>query len=468
MTSPGVSLALLIERLHWPVRRVRWEAARQLAGLVRAGDQTAKDMLIAWAAGQRLEYDALILPSFVYAFELWDHFTADQLLAAIGAPSLLSDALVAQMYPDAADKLHGFRYDFSDPDLDLPESEPLFEAGLGTIVPQIFDTMLTGEGRRLGVPLRRQWRREWQALQREKKEAYARRPDYFVAGDRGVVGIFELRQYAVYTSAFLRTISYAWAECGLRQRTGIHICGLVLPFNRGLSDFDASDRPAWSQDFLARFEASRPEAFAREVWRAAAATIEPGFEPLAIDMVDHGEQLAVRVEIQRALEDQADKPTGVALDDPLWVTPDSDWWTLGGQIPLAEPRDHQKGLRPLCVAVQPEAMARAQIDLLLGHILVADPMLANGPATLTCERDRIVVTDADGTLSTLHLWYADWTPTHPEAFKLMGSLTSCRSAALRAFTRDCGVAIPRLVRITTARRQYRYDAFQVETRIFRI
>ena len=465
--NPPMSLALLVERLQWPVPRVRWETARQLADLVEAGDRQACDALLAWSASQRLEADGLILPSLVQARTLNDQFSFEEVSKAIAAPSLLSDALLAASYPDDAKRLFTFRLEYTKEGFNAPP-ESLFEQGVTTVVPPIFRHALDAEERRTGIPFLSQWRGEWSALQRAREEAYSLAPDYFFAGDRGRSGSFDLRQRAVFVSAFLRTLNWAHLECGMPRSYAIGMAELALPFNRGLFDFKGSERPAWSQGFLGRFEELGPAAFARAAWRDAAATLEAGFEPIALDMIDHNERLAVRVQVQRVLA--GEEPGDVEarqLAHPAWVSTQGPHWSLEGTLPSPQRRRQTPGVRPLCVAADPTVFGRAHIDL-LGRLLLADPLLATGPAALRCEADRLTLTDQVGLLSTLQLWYADWVPTHPPELALIGSLTACRRAALRAFRADCDVRTPRLARLQIARREQSYQPFDVTTHTFRL
>ena len=64
------SLGLLLERLLWPVPRVRWETARALARLVRTGADGALDVLIGWTADRSLESECLLGLGVIHAFEL--------------------------------------------------------------------------------------------------------------------------------------------------------------------------------------------------------------------------------------------------------------------------------------------------------------------------------------------------------------------------------------------------------------
>lgn len=460
-----VSLALLLERLHWPVPRVRWETARQLANLIEGGDQTARKMLLGWNAALKLESDAAILPSLIHAFGLQTFFDFDEVSNAVNAPSILSDALLARLYPGDTNKLFNFRLGYAKDAADEMLLDGLFESGIGAIVPQIFRTILEAEERRTNLPFLAQWAREWRALHDRFAEAYTKYPNYFFAGDRGSRGSLDVRQRAVFVSAFLRTLTAAHLEWGMPRRYATDLAQFVLPFNGGLARFEASPRPSWSQDFLGRFETVGAGALARELWRAASATVESGFEPIALDAIDYNEKLAVRVQVQRVLE--GGDESAAILASAAWTATEGEPWSLSGVLPISQ-RSTEDGLRPLCVAVQPEGYARAHIDLLLGRILLADPLLADGTATVACETDRITLTDATGLLSTLFLWYADWKPVHPDELGLSGSLTTCRKSAIRDLRRDCSIRTPRLARVCVARRAHSYEPFEIEDRTYRL
>jgi hypothetical protein len=274
------SLALLVERLHWPVPRVRWEAARQLANLIREGDQNARGYLLNWNKARKLESDTLMLPSIVHGFALQKHFAFDEIHRAIAAPSVLSDALVAGLYPEQASRLFSFRLGYSKGAWAKPSENDLFEDGLGKLVPPIFRSLLAGHERTSQLPFLRQWQGEWDALQAAYSEAYSSYPDYFFRGGRGQTASLDVRQRAVYVSAYLRTLSWAVLEAGMPQALALDSAQIALPFNRGLSDFEGSPRPDWSKDLLDRYEKLGPRALARDLWRDAAASLQNGFEPL--------------------------------------------------------------------------------------------------------------------------------------------------------------------------------------------
>lgn len=465
--STTYALPLLVERLHWPVPRVRWEAARALAGLIRSGDSAAKVALLDWSAKQRLEVDAVILPSILQAFSLADHFSFDEVHKAITAPSILSDALLGTLYPDEPSRLFAFRLDFTANYTVDSNAERLFGDGIGTLVPQIFNSILSSEQRRMGLPFLEQWRGEWTALRDQYADTYTRYPHFFFAGDRGTVGSLDVRQRAVFVSAFLRTLHRAQLQWGMPQSYAVDLANFALPFNGGLAEFDASPRPEWSIGFRNEIASVGTTRLARALWRRAAEKVEPGFEPLALDIVDYDEQLTVRFQIFRVLAPCGSAATG-PIAEPSCVSTRDDPWTLAGELPPGRNPRVGEGMRPLCVATQTDAIGRAHIDLHLGRLLLADPMLAFGTAEVAWMSDTLTLTDDRGILSKLALWYVDWTPVHLPDIPLSGSLTTCRSDALRTFRRDCGVATPRMVRATIARREQTWEPASIEQRTFRI
>ena len=465
--SSKYALPLLVERLHWPVPRVRWEAARALAGLVRSGDSGAKVMLLDWSAKQRLEVDAVILPSILQAFSLADHFSFEEVHKAITAPSILSDALLGTLYPDQAARLFAFRLEFTANFTVDSNAERLFADGIETLIPQIFNSILSSEQRRTGLPFLKQWRGEWTALRDQYADTYTRYPHFFFSGDRGTTGSLDVRQRAVFVSAFLRTLHRAQLQWGMPQSYAVDLANFALPFNGGLAEFDASPRPDWSIGFRNEIAGVGTTRLARALWRRAAETVEPGFEPLALDIVDYDEQLTVRFQIFRVLAPCGSAATG-PIAEPSLVSTRDDPWTLIGELPPGRIPRMGEGMRPLCVAAQTDAIGRAHIDLQLGRLLLADPMLAAGTAEVACINNMLTLSDDRDTLSRLTLWYVDWTPVHLPDVPLSGSLTTCRSDALRTFRRDCGVATPRMVRATIARREQTWEPASIEQRTFRI
>ena len=84
MTSPV--LLMLLERLLWPVPRVRWEAGRSLAHLIREGDREAANGLLNWISTRRLESEAVLGLGIIDAFDLGAYFEFTDVSKAVRAP----------------------------------------------------------------------------------------------------------------------------------------------------------------------------------------------------------------------------------------------------------------------------------------------------------------------------------------------------------------------------------------------
>lgn len=89
MTSTTV--LLLLERLLWPVSRIRWEASRRVAHLVREGEAGVAEALLTWIRRRSLESEALLGLGVIHAFELAPYFDGEDVDASVQRRSLLSD-----------------------------------------------------------------------------------------------------------------------------------------------------------------------------------------------------------------------------------------------------------------------------------------------------------------------------------------------------------------------------------------
>ena len=87
-----VATDILVARLLWPAPRIRWEAARAIALLVRRGDTDVKYSLLDWIARRSLESEVVLGLSVIDAFKLGSHFRFEDVYMAIRSPSLLAAA----------------------------------------------------------------------------------------------------------------------------------------------------------------------------------------------------------------------------------------------------------------------------------------------------------------------------------------------------------------------------------------
>ena len=164
MTSPA--LLMLLERLLWPVPRVRWEAGRSLARLIREEDGEAVSGLLNWIRARRLESEAVIGLSIIDAFDLSNYFEFADVSNAIRFPSYHSDWLLKRNFTDARG-LSPFRYAISPPDpAKLPQHEEAwFDRYLKWAVPPIFSILFTRLQQSTNFPFMTRWKHDWRWLQ---------------------------------------------------------------------------------------------------------------------------------------------------------------------------------------------------------------------------------------------------------------------------------------------------------------
>ena len=248
MTNP--ILQMLLERLLWPVPRVRWEVARSLARLIREKDGEAAKGLLNWISARQLESEAVLGLSIIDAFDLGTYFKFADVSQAVRAPSHLSDYLLKRNFTNASD-LSPFRYAISPPEpTTLPQHEEAwFDRHCKSAVPPIFSSTLTRLQTSTGFPFRKRWEHDWRWLQATHTRPEAKYPRFFSDGDRDRAGQFDFGQRELYVSAYLRTLAFA-ARQGLPHDIAEHYAMIALAMNPGLADLEPINRPNWAQNLL--------------------------------------------------------------------------------------------------------------------------------------------------------------------------------------------------------------------------
>ena len=103
---------MLLERLLWPVPRIRWEVSRSLAHLIREGNDNAARSLLDWISTRQLESEAVLGICIIEAFDLGVFFDFSEVSNAVRAPSPLSDWLLKSNFKDSHE-LSPLRYAIS-------------------------------------------------------------------------------------------------------------------------------------------------------------------------------------------------------------------------------------------------------------------------------------------------------------------------------------------------------------------
>ena len=240
MTEPALSM--LLERLLWPVPRVRREVGRSLARLIREGDREVARSLLNWISVRRLESEAVLGLGIIDAFDLGDHFEFAEVSEAVRAPSHLSDWLLKKNFTDARG-LSTFRYEVSPPEpATLPQGEEaMFERYRKQAVPPIFSTVLSELHELTGFPFLQRWEHEWRWLQATDPRPAPALLHFFSHGERDRIGQFDPGQRELYVSAYLRTLAFAAISGVMPHPAAEQYALLALTMNRGLADLEPID-----------------------------------------------------------------------------------------------------------------------------------------------------------------------------------------------------------------------------------
>ena len=466
MTNPA--LLMLLERLLWPIPRVRWEAARSLASLIREEDRKAAIGLLQWIGARRLESEVVIGLGIIDAFDLGTHFEFAEVSDAVRAPSHLSDWILKRNFTDA-NGLSPFRYSVSpsEPATLPPDEETWFDRYRKSAVPPVFTTVLTRLQESTGFPFRKRWKHEWRWLQATNPRSETGFPYFFTGADRERVGQLDRGQRELYVSAFLRTLAYFAIHGPINHEVAEDYSLLALTMNRGLADVEPVSRPDWARNLLP-CDARRTKELARRLWASAEANVIPGEVPLALRVVDHDTNTFVEFDVMLTMG-RFGSTVGLAEAETLDLLIAND---LPGEMAGLVARN--EGINPFPIkhplamtqCVLPEILGRVHIDLAF-NIRLGAPVVLGTSANVVCSPSDVRLEWGGEILSRWVHWYADWEPTaFPELESAVGSITTVSKSILDKLRASHGLKIARLVKVRRAARSEIYREFKVETEAY--
>ena len=381
---------MLLERLLWPVPRVRWEAGRSLANLIREKDRAATSGLLSWISARQLESEAVLGLGIIDAFDLGSYFEFSDVSKAIRAPSYLSDFLLKRNFTNVSG-LSPIRYTISPSEqVSLPQHEKAwFDLYREWAVPPMFSDMLTVLQQSTDLPLRTRWEHDWRWLQASYPRPAADYPQFFSGGDRYSVGQFDQGQRELYVSAYLRTLAFA-ATRGLPHDDAERFALLALTMNRGLADLEPVDRPDWTRNLLP-FDSGRMKKLTQKLCVSAEAATKPGEEPLALRVVDIAPKGFVEFDFTLTIG-----PTGFA-DGPAkaetlihMITANEHLGEMTGRVGWEADIDLRSIKHPLAMTqgICPKNIGRVHTEMAL-NIKLASPYVFGTSANVQCGPSEI-------------------------------------------------------------------------------
>jgi hypothetical protein len=464
----NTTLQFLTHRLEWPVCRVRREAAFELARLIREGMNGAADALLGWIHARDLESEVAIGISIIHAFDLGQLIPIKDVIAAVRAPSFLSDLLLQATYINAPDlsSHYGFERSYERPNTD---NRSYFERNQGQLIGLRFKLRLSKLKRASGFPFFDRWFVEWAALQARYGAPFSGRPHYIWAdAPREDTANVQVRQTEVFISAYLRTLAYAVAEWGMPASRAVNASLEALPFCQGLATVRPIDRPKWSFASLKISRANGVRTAAEKAWRSAERSTPAGQKVLALLTTDHDELGILRLTLRRVLVPAVagDRPPpGTDLESAPRAVVDAPL-AMTGPLVTGVDRDLPGG-RFLSANILPYSVPRMHTDFVPVGIELAHPDIFSDVPLVVATSDSLMLETRGMPVSEWRHWYADWKPTYPNAIAgYAGYLSTINARELAKVARQSGLVLTTVCQADYGVRKYGYEAASFETERF--
>ncbi|WP_439476959.1 hypothetical protein [Brevundimonas sp.] len=457
LTPPA--LDVLLTRLLWPVPRVRLEAARAIAGLIRSGNRNAGDGLLNWISERTYESETVLGLNIIEAFDLAPHFEFARVRDAVTAPSHLSDwILKANFHQEAG--LFPFRYAYAPPG-DAPLSDRIratFSAFNG--VPQMFQSHLEHLEEMSSLPFLNRWRHEWEWLQVDDHRGMGD-PSYFFHGDREKTGQFDFQDRETYVSAYLRTLAFAAAEWGLPHDMAEQHSRAGLTLNRGLAGVEPISRPTWSDGIIPGDRDLK--RLAADIWDAAASDV-PDDDSLsalrAVEVVGSGYAV---FEFDRVTAATATFVEGASPSGRPWSYLANPARYEGGLYPGEDADEGKAAARKICSTTMVFDVGRGSVELVT-HVHMPSPRISALPFSVDCASDHMDIRTDDEVIASWRHWYADWDPTSPREVRgLVGFATTVKSSVIERYCERHAVQQGVWCKVTWGAREYSYGEWKSQS-----
>jgi hypothetical protein len=417
------TLIMLMERLNWPVRMVRWLAAREMARLLsdKTYHRKAKRAYLDWLASRQFESEVISGLAVLLCLEESDVPAFSDIRASVNKPSILADEIIQLVY-GIGQIIGGWTNAHSGPAPAAFIIEKYFDDHKQSQVPAILCNDLEDLEARSGLPFIRQWAYEWQQLMKATRGPYSGFPYHFIGENLRQSGIFaqlSQPQCNVFRSAYLRTLAFAVSEWRIPLRAAVPVANNCLPLNRGLVRVRPVERPEWLKDIPERCcEEGASLELTREITRAAGTA--SGIRPVKLEipikssLFEFGD---LSVSAVFATDDFEPDPEDSWYFRQMtgWILPDSI--SFAGQMRRLDPSAFTtQGMKgsclPVCVGVWPLPSGFWHNDwLATGLALPASYNFETSPEAM-CSDDGIIVRCEGATVGAFSMWHDEWTPMY--------------------------------------------------------
>ncbi len=444
-------MRVLIERLNWPVRFVRWQAAIEFASLFSSPEKhVATGVFLDWLETRQFEMEVAAGLTVLMCAKAVDRPAAESVKRSIKAPSILADLLFRFIYEQSLGdwfKGHSGEVPFG------YRPDEYFEESKGKVVPLILWKRLEELEEDTGLPFRNQWAFEWRKLMDATGSSYSSYPYHFlndVKGREGIGGQFSQVQCNVYRSAFLRTLACAVQRWKMPEDFAARLASLCLPLSRGLHTLRPISRPRWLADLPEKCCESNGSfgKFARRLIKEKSGT--KGMRPVSLRapisnaITEFGE---LSIECFYATDDFMPEQDLTDEGSQLLFWPISDFLSFVGPLPEADPEEYRVIGRtgsciPVCLDIWPSSFGFWQNDYISLGFAFPAPYSFDRGLSVDIERGGIGFKSNRQRAGYWKTWNDNWHPVHAGGgHTRCGSVTEMTTTAIEATMKKFGMSL---------------------------
>jgi hypothetical protein len=430
------SARFLLDRLNWPVRLARLQAAREYGNLLadESFGPVALQIYLAWLLKRQTENEVCSGLAVLLAANKTNLPSIDVVSRNLPCPSILADYMLNEVYGlTPSGRSWTSRHSGKAP--------VSFEAGeyflrhQGDQIPPSLAAELLRLEQLSGLPFLKQWAFEWQQTQTATGAPLSGFPYHFLEAGlerSGVTSQLDQRQGDIYRSAYLRTLHCAVDTWRMPLEVASEAATRCLPLNRGLVDVVPIDRPRW----LGKL----PDECAPE-----NASLKPIIKQVLNAAMESDGLLPVHLRTPLSLKISEFSSLTVScalLSEDFVPVPDTDFtelrtsaWNLpngslfaGRSRQLAAEEYAQptsQGIRiPLCTDIFPFPFGYWMGDLFHLGISLPASNLFDEPISYCCKGEAILTEMNGQTIGRWTTWNDHWTHLYPK-----GGNTRCGSVS---------------------------------------
>ncbi|RUU61382.1 hypothetical protein [Mesorhizobium sp. M2C.T.Ca.TU.002.02.1.1] len=437
------TMAILMQRLKWPVPMVRWRAAREIRGLLQS-DKTRVDMtaeLLDFLEFCTTESEVCSVLCLLFLTESKARPSRHDVAARIKCPSILADVLLEKTFGFGA-ALGGWEVAHSGEAPIFFRPDEYFLNHKGAHIPPTFYNELRKIERSTGLPFRQQWAWEWHNL-REKLGAsltsYAHYFDEYGDTRSGVKGQYLQRQTEVFRSAHIRAFAFAVSEWGMPLKLAGNYLVEHIPAIGGIFDLDLSPKPESLGDLPTKAfaEGSDLEGVLAE-WVEANRNAEmPAVSfgsPFPLDLARYGDLRVGAYFVSSDFEMRNDH----GPFEPMDFTLATESLSIEGAIRDVDikhmKRDGKAGwCAPVCTSLFPIPYGFWSSDYFaLGLRFLAPYCLPKESATRV-RAGALELVSGEAVVSRTRIWNDVWTPAYiPEGHTRCGAIAEIEKGVFEA------------------------------------